>query len=136
MQWCDSSILGSLQRNLSWLSPLCAQAALLAGYSMVYIFMQTFAIPGTVSLSLLSGALFGVARGLILVAGSSVHSVVPYRQLIGQRNIKSLCTLFDFSLGFVSCSAFAPHSDLRAALTGECSVMQWCQPQGPAHASC
>ncbi len=36
---------------------------------MVYVFMQTFAIPGTVSLSLLSGALFGIVRGLLLVAG-------------------------------------------------------------------
>lgn len=50
-------------------STLCLQAALLAGYTMVYVFMQTFAIPGTVSLSLLSGALFGILRGLLLVAG-------------------------------------------------------------------
>ena len=45
------------------------QAALLAGYTMVYVFMQTFAVPGTLSLSLLSGALFGIVRGLLLVAG-------------------------------------------------------------------
>lgn len=63
--------LAICQSSVCRLSPSCAQAALLAGYAMVYIFMQTFAIPGTVSLSLLSGALFGVARGLILVAGSS-----------------------------------------------------------------
>lgn len=37
------------------------------GYCSTYIFMQTFMIPGTVFLSLLGGALFGVARGLILV---------------------------------------------------------------------
>lgn len=36
---------------------------------MVYVFMQMFAIPGTASLSLLSGALFGPFRGLLLVAG-------------------------------------------------------------------
>ena len=40
---------------------------------MVYIFMQTFAVPGTVSLSLLSGALFGIVRGLLLVAGMHNH---------------------------------------------------------------
>ena len=50
-------------------APCTVQAALLAGYAMVYIFMQTFAMPGTVSLSLLSGALFGIVRGLLLVAG-------------------------------------------------------------------
>ena len=43
---------------------------------MVYVFMQTFAIPGTVSLSLLSGALFGIVRGLLLVAGHPSDSHV------------------------------------------------------------
>ena len=52
--------------------PCTLQAALLAGYAMVYIFMQTFAMPGTVSLSLLSGALFGIVRGLLLVAGMHI----------------------------------------------------------------
>ncbi|KGN63106.1 uncharacterized membrane protein At4g09580 [Cucumis sativus] len=37
------------------------------GYCSTYIFMQTFMIPGTVFLSLLGGALFGVVRGLVLV---------------------------------------------------------------------
>jgi len=36
---------------------------------MVYIFMQTFAVPGTLSLSLLSGALYGTLPGLLLVSG-------------------------------------------------------------------
>lgn len=56
------------------------QAALLAGYTMVYVFMQTFAVPGTVSLSLLSGALFGVIRGLSLVAGLSSS---PHAHILG-----------------------------------------------------
>lgn len=34
---------------------------------MVYIFMQTFMIPGTVFMSLLAGSLFGVLRGVALV---------------------------------------------------------------------
>ncbi|CAL8468082.1 g7621 [Coccomyxa elongata] len=42
--------------------------ATLIGWTLVYVFMQMFAIPGTVSLSLLSGALFGTLRGLLLVA--------------------------------------------------------------------
>lgn len=38
------------------------------GILMLYVIMQTFAIPGTVSLSLLSGALYGSTRGFILIA--------------------------------------------------------------------
>ncbi|KAG8378407.1 hypothetical protein BUALT_Bualt08G0134200 [Buddleja alternifolia] len=37
------------------------------GYCSTYIFMQTFMIPGTIFMSLLAGALFGVVRGLFLV---------------------------------------------------------------------
>ncbi|KAK9845737.1 hypothetical protein WJX81_000915 [Elliptochloris bilobata] len=40
----------------------------LASFCGTYVFMQTFAVPGTLSLSLLAGALFGVTRGLLLVA--------------------------------------------------------------------
>ena len=50
---------------------VAAQMATLVGWTLVYVFMQMFAIPGTVSLSLLSGALFGTLRGLCLVAGAS-----------------------------------------------------------------
>uniref|UniRef100_A0A7S0RLH6 VTT domain-containing protein n=1 Tax=Pyramimonas obovata TaxID=1411642 RepID=A0A7S0RLH6_9CHLO len=35
----------------------------------VYVFAQTFAIPGTLTLSLLSGALFGFYKGIALVVG-------------------------------------------------------------------
>lgn len=38
------------------------------GILMLYVIMQTFAIPGTVSLSLLSGALYGSTRGFALIA--------------------------------------------------------------------
>ncbi|XP_043712395.1 uncharacterized membrane protein At4g09580-like [Telopea speciosissima] len=37
------------------------------GYCLTYIFMQTFMIPGTIFMSLLAGALFGVIKGLVLV---------------------------------------------------------------------
>ncbi|KAL2893599.1 hypothetical protein RDABS01_009508 [Bienertia sinuspersici] len=42
-------------------------AQFILGYCSVYIFMQTFMIPGTIFMSLLAGALFGVFRGLFLV---------------------------------------------------------------------
>ncbi|KAL0282815.1 UNVERIFIED_CONTAM: putative membrane protein [Sesamum angustifolium] len=42
-------------------------AKFILGYCSTYIFMQTFMIPGTIFMSLLAGALFGVARGLFLV---------------------------------------------------------------------
>ncbi|KAG7015907.1 putative membrane protein, partial [Cucurbita argyrosperma subsp. argyrosperma] len=42
-------------------------AQFILGYCSTYIFMQTFMIPGTVFLSLLAGALFGVVKGLVLV---------------------------------------------------------------------
>ena len=49
---------------------LWAQAWTLTGYTLVYVFMQTFAIPGTVSLSMLAGGLFGAVKSLLLVAGA------------------------------------------------------------------
>ena len=39
----------------------------LVGYCAVYIFMQTFMIPGTIFMSLLARALFGQLGGLALV---------------------------------------------------------------------
>ncbi|KAH7331816.1 hypothetical protein KP509_20G051700 [Ceratopteris richardii] len=46
-------------------------AQVLLGYIATYIFMQTFMIPGTIFLSLLAGALFGVFKGLLLVVFSA-----------------------------------------------------------------
>ena len=43
---------------------------MLAGFCIMYIVMQAFAVPGTLSLSLLGGAMFGATRGLLLVAGA------------------------------------------------------------------
>jgi hypothetical protein len=54
---------------------------------MVYIFMQMFAIPGTVSLSLLSGALFGPLKGLLLVAGMSPPQASLYMTDIMPRTL-------------------------------------------------
>ncbi|KAK1302053.1 putative membrane protein [Acorus calamus] len=47
------------------------QAKFIIGYCSIYIFMQTFMIPGTIFMSLLAGALFGVIRGLLLVLFSA-----------------------------------------------------------------
>ncbi|MCO5554797.1 hypothetical protein L7F22_008332 [Adiantum nelumboides] len=46
-------------------------AQVLLGYIATYIFMQTFMIPGTIFLSLLAGALFGIFKGLFLVVFSA-----------------------------------------------------------------
>lgn len=57
------------------------------GYCTTYIFMQTFMIPGTIFMSLLAGALFGVGRGLILVvfnATAGASSCYFLSKLIGR----------------------------------------------------
>lgn len=57
------------------------------GYCATYIFMQTFMIPGTIFMSLLAGALFGVVRGILLVvftATSGASSCYFLSKLIGR----------------------------------------------------
>lgn len=57
------------------------------GYCATYIFMQTFMIPGTIFMSLLAGALFGVVKGVILVvftATSGASSCYFLSKLIGR----------------------------------------------------
>lgn len=57
------------------------------GYCAAYIFMQTFMIPGTIFLSLLAGALFGVIRGVMLVvftATTGASSCYFLSKLIGR----------------------------------------------------
>ncbi len=49
---------------------------MLLGLCLCYVLMQTFAIPGTLTLSLLSGALYGVKRGWLLVAGAPAASTL------------------------------------------------------------
>uniref|UniRef100_A0A5B6ZZX5 VTT domain-containing protein n=1 Tax=Davidia involucrata TaxID=16924 RepID=A0A5B6ZZX5_DAVIN len=65
----------------------------LVGYCMVYIFMQTFMIPGTVFMSLLAGSLFGVLRGVALVvftATAGASSCYFLSKLIGRPLVFSL----------------------------------------------
>ncbi|KAJ7953436.1 SNARE associated Golgi protein family [Quillaja saponaria] len=62
-------------------------AQVLVGYCTVYIFMQTFMIPGTVFMSLLAGALFGVFKGVALVvfnATAGASSCYFLSKLIGR----------------------------------------------------
>lgn len=62
-------------------------AQVILGYCATYIFMQTFMIPGTIFMSLLAGALFGVARGLALVlfnATAGASSCYFVSKLIGR----------------------------------------------------
>ncbi|KAL8107631.1 putative membrane protein At4g09580 isoform X1 [Apium graveolens] len=68
-------------------------AQVLTGYCMVYIFMQTFMIPGTVFMSLLAGSLFGVFRGVALVvfnATAGASSCYFLSKLIGRPLLFSL----------------------------------------------
>lgn len=65
----------------------------LVGYCMVYIFMQTFMIPGTIFMSLLAGALFGVFKGVALVvftATSGASCCYFLSKLIGRPLVFSL----------------------------------------------
>eukprot|EP00268_Persea_americana_P012802 TRINITY_DN1548_c0_g1_i2.p1 TRINITY_DN1548_c0_g1~~TRINITY_DN1548_c0_g1_i2.p1 ORF type:complete len:158 (-),score=12.33 TRINITY_DN1548_c0_g1_i2:967-1440(-) len=65
----------------------------LVGYCMVYIFMQTFMIPGTIFMSLLAGALFGVLKGVALVvfaATAGASSCYFLSKLIGRPLVFSL----------------------------------------------
>ncbi|XP_011028159.1 PREDICTED: uncharacterized membrane protein At4g09580-like [Populus euphratica] len=68
-------------------------AQVLVGYCVVYIFMQTFMIPGTVFMSLLAGALFGVLKGVALVvftATAGASSCYFLSKLIGRPLVFSL----------------------------------------------
>ncbi|GAB4857850.1 hypothetical protein Ancab_015756 [Ancistrocladus abbreviatus] len=59
----------------------------LVGYCVVYIFMQTFMIPGTIFMSLLAGSLFGVLKGVTLVvfaATAGASSCYFLSRLIGR----------------------------------------------------
>lgn len=63
------------------------QAQFMLGYCSTYIFMQTFMIPGTIFMSLLAGALFGVVRGFFLVvftATAGASSCYFLSKLIGR----------------------------------------------------
>lgn len=65
----------------------------LVGYCLVYIFMQTFMIPGTVFMSLLAGSLFGVFKGVALVvftATAGASSCYFLSKLIGKPLVFSL----------------------------------------------
>eukprot|EP00256_Glycine_max_P007982 XP_003517027.1 uncharacterized membrane protein At4g09580 [Glycine max] len=81
-----------LRDNLeSYTSDYTAQV--LVGYCVVYIFMQTFMIPGTVFMSLLAGALFGVFKGVALVvftATAGASSCYFLSKLIGRPILSSL----------------------------------------------
>ncbi|KAL6512108.1 hypothetical protein OROGR_021705 [Orobanche gracilis] len=62
-------------------------AKFVLGYCSIYIFMQTFMIPGTIFMSLLAGALFGVVRGLSSVvfnATAGASSCYFLSKLIGR----------------------------------------------------
>ncbi|KAF3615583.1 putative NAC domain-containing protein 43-like [Capsicum annuum] len=64
------------------------------GYCSTYIFVQTFMIPGTIFMSLLAGALFGIFRGLLLVvfnATAGASSCYFLSKLIGRPIVNWMC---------------------------------------------
>lgn len=56
------------QRDVLKRYAAAAPCSVLAGYCAAYVLMQTFAVPGTIMLSLLAGGLYGTWRGAALVA--------------------------------------------------------------------
>ncbi|EPS65624.1 hypothetical protein M569_09150 [Genlisea aurea] len=65
----------------------------LVWYCLVYIFMQTFMIPGTIFMSLLAGSLFGVFNGVALVvfaATAGASSCFFLSKIIGRPLIFSM----------------------------------------------
>lgn len=63
------------------------QIKFILGYCSIYIFMQTFMIPGTIFMSLLAGSLYGVVRGVLLVvftATAGASSCYFLSKLIGR----------------------------------------------------
>lgn len=52
--------------------PLHTQVAVALAMMLVYTSMQTFAIPGTLTLSMLAGALYGPLYGLLYVSGTEM----------------------------------------------------------------
>ncbi|KAM3379652.1 putative membrane protein [Capsicum galapagoense] len=65
----------------------------LMGYCAVYIFMQTFMIPGTIFMSLLAGSLFGIFKGVALVvftATAGASSCYFLSKMIGKPLVFSL----------------------------------------------
>lgn len=88
-------------------------AQVLVGYCVVYIFMQTFMIPGTVFMSLLAGALFGVLKGVALVvftATAGASSCYFLSKLIGRPLVFSLwpdkLSFFQEQVNLDSCLSF------------------------------
>ncbi|KAH0897650.1 hypothetical protein HID58_047218 [Brassica napus] len=72
-------------------------AQFVLGYCATYIFMQTFMIPGTIFMSLLAGALFGVVKGVVLVvfnATAGATSCFFLSKLIGRPITPTLPNLF------------------------------------------
>lgn len=73
LQALDSSARALLTYLAAYLMrSICSppQVSVLSGICLCYLLMQTFAIPGTLGLSILCGALYGVKWGWLLVAGA------------------------------------------------------------------
>ena len=66
--------------------------------------MQTFAVPGTLSLSLLSGALYGTVTGLFVVSGQPQHiNSLICRWVNSGGQLSPLCIAVISTLGASTC---------------------------------
>lgn len=112
-----ANILSSLQYEFLYAAWLCRdhlatyakdyRTQFMLGYCSTYIFMQTFMIPGTIFMSLLAGALFGVVRGFFLVvftATAGASSCYFLSKLIGRPLI---CWLWPEKLRFFQAEVFS-----------------------------
>lgn len=75
---------------------LSLQVQVALGFCLVYVCMQTFAVPGTLSLSLLSGALYGTLPGLLLVSGQTLlfSNKATTMTMIGMRKVLAFFLCF------------------------------------------
>lgn len=90
--------------------------AVLLGHASVYIYLQTFAIPGTVFANLLGGALFGMYVTPVFSAPRPSLTLPPSRaSLVGAGTLASPCACCTTPL--------APSSCIGSA---KCSGSGWC----------
>ena len=94
------SVLIELNR-ISTVSPLST----LTLFAAVYLFKQSFAIPGSALLNLLAGALYGVFGGLLLVSmltavGASIAYVIS--RFVGKAALERLVPSFQSKLKYLS----------------------------------
>lgn len=100
------------------------QVQVTSGYCITYVFMQTFAVPGTLSLSLLAGALYGTVSGLLLVSGKTCTSAMRalcVNMPLSWHNLSTLNTpVCPFGRQYIPCTS-KTKTATRACCMSDCS---------------